>query len=68
MPIQPGQEVQQNITAWSQEVEKRIKNVEDTLTVNAVSTIVTIPPLTGGGTEGKLTFKNGILIAVTPAT
>ncbi len=68
MPIPPGQEVQQNIQAWSQEVEKRIKATEDKLSNTAVSTIVVLAPLTGGGTEGKLVFSNGILIAVTPAT
>ncbi len=33
-----------------------------------LSTVVVTAPLTGGGTSGSMTFENGTLVAVTPAT
>jgi hypothetical protein len=33
-----------------------------------LSVTVTTAKLTGGGTNGSLTFLNGLLVAVTPAT
>jgi hypothetical protein len=33
-----------------------------------LSLTITTAPLTGGGTPGSMTFRNGILVAQTPAT
>lgn len=68
MPIPPGDKVPQNILTWSAEVEKKIAEAKTANNQDGVTTMVITAPLTGGGSTGKLVFKNGLLVESVQST